>query len=314
MRSMGWLRTIDRLTREGTATDSVAWSLPVALLARRTPAWLEPSVRILDRLIARHTAGWPAGATAAELAGRPDTAALLTVLHTRSLLGADDRLDQPFELAGDGRTAATHQELLDAATAAGLGPIPLPLPAAATTAGPAPEGARGEDGGVALATALVAARDAGRSEEIEALTATLGETHVPALDDATGEFRWLPRPGSPELAERTLALLAAADATAPGMLALLEQPVGPQPQLVDVDFPAFGLRRAEWNASGFLTMRFDPVVEDRTARTRFRLVGAEPRVWWVSGLENVLVHLASEDSTITAPTRAATVEFAPSSF
>ncbi|MGE0729013.1 MAG: hypothetical protein AB7O92_09735 [Acidimicrobiia bacterium] len=308
VRSMGWLRTIDGLSRDGTATDTVGWSLAVALLARRTPAWIEPSVRILDRLIAVHTAAWPAGAAAAELAQRPDTAELLTVLHTRALLGADDRLDQPFELAGDGRTAVTHSELLEAAGAAGIGRAPLPHDA---PAGPA-AGAAGDP--QALALELLRARDAGDADRVGSLLAILAGTHEPVLDAATGAFRWSPLPGAAPLPERATALLAAADATGPGMLAEMERPLGAQPQLVDVDFPTFGLRRAEWDGGGFLTMRFDPLVEDRKARTRFRLVGAEPRVWWVSGLENVLVHLATEDSTITAPLAAATVEFAPSSF
>lgn len=336
---------------EPSAGTAVA--LACGLLGRRTPAWTEPTLRVVDRLIAGHSAGWPAGATTGQLAARPDTPALLVALGVRSLLSPHDRWNEPFELGGDGHTPATHTELATAAAAApttdatvGLGlwlhdrrhgttlhdaftphgpqSSEGPLATAVLLAGPAPDAARarfdtfaaqvGIDDPTELAAGLLLARELAAVEQAERLLALLEQAYEAHLDEATGAFSRRPRADAPALPDAAVALLAAADTTTPGQLvASVTAPAPPQPQLLDVDFPAFGLRRAEWH-QGFLQLRFDPLVEDRAGRSTFRLVGAEPRVWWVSGIDNVTIDLSVAEATVRVPTVRCAVEFAPSSY
>lgn len=328
-------------------------ALACGLLGRRTPAWTEPTVRIVDRLVAGYTAGWPAGATAGQLAARPDTPALLVALGVRSLLSPHDRWNEPFELGGDGHTPTTHTELAAAVAATptadatvGLGlwlhdrrhgttlheaftpqgtPSPEgPLATAVLLAGPATDAARdrfhtyapvvGIDAPIELAAGLLLARELGVVEQAERLLALVEQSYDAHLDEVTGAFGWRPRDAAPPLPAAAVALLAAADTTTPGQLvASVTAPTPVQPQLLDVDFPAFGLRRAEWQ-QGFLHLRFDPLVEDRAGRSTFRLVGAEPRVWWVSGVDNVTIDLSVAEATVRVPTVRCAVEFAPSSY
>jgi hypothetical protein len=65
-RSLGWLRHLDRTLRRGgpTPADPAAIAIALGLLGRRTPAWTEPHLALLDLLIDRHPAeaGVDAGA------------------------------------------------------------------------------------------------------------------------------------------------------------------------------------------------------------------------------------------------------------
>ncbi len=84
-------------------------------------------------------------------------------------------------------------------------------------------------------------------------------------------------------------------------------------QLTEVGFPALVLRRAEWH-NGFLNLRLAPRRADRATFTSFALVGAEPRVWWISGADNVTVEMTARVVTVAVPLIDAALEFAPSSY
>jgi hypothetical protein len=133
----------------------------------------------------------------------------------------------------------------------------------------------------------------------------------PAWDEDRGEFTPIPGDGSVPAVE---AMLAAAEATSGGQwTSLMSAAPAARAQVVDLDFPTLGLRRAEWS-NGFLFLRLDPRREDHAARSTFRLVGAEPRVWWVSGAPDITVEMSARDVTVRVPMVAATIEFAPSSY
>jgi len=57
------------------------------------------------------------------------------------------------------------------------------------------------------------------------------------------------------------------------------------PQVVDLD-ASIVLTRAEW-VDESLFLWFEPADEDATRRTSFRIVGAEPRMWYVTGIQDV---------------------------
>jgi hypothetical protein len=156
------------------------------------------------------------------------------------------------------------------------------------------------------AIGLLLAREWGLRDTAERLAEQLEQACAPSWDDERGEFTW--GAGSAE------ALLAAAEATGEGgWSALTTNHSSAAAQVRDVEFPTLGLRRAEWS-NGFLTLGLDPLQEDRGARTTFRLIGAEPRVWWVSGAPDITVEMSARAVTVRVPMVAATIEFAPSSY
>ncbi len=117
------------------------------------------------------------------------------------------------------------------------------------------------------------------------------------------------------------AVRAAAIASPPdAWVRLCTAPVSSTAQVVDVEFPIVALSRAEW-VSGFLQVGLDvretahaPPAPPPTRRTTFRLVGAEPRVWWASGLPNITTEMSAGAVSITVPLLSGAVEFAPSSY
>ncbi len=121
------------------------------------------------------------------------------------------------------------------------------------------------------------------------------------------------------------ALVAAAAVGGPGRwAALCRTPVATAAQVIDVDFPTLALSRAEWT-NGFLNLSLDVAtpkvnpepdigVVERHRRTTFRIVGAEPRVWWASGLPNITTEMSATAVSITTPLLSGAIEFAPSSY
>ena len=110
------------------------------------------------------------------------------------------------------------------------------------------------------------------------------------------------------------AFLAAAEAAGPGRWdRAVGAPLEPCPQVVDVDFPAIALSRAEW-IDGNLHLRLAPLREDPEVFTSFRLVGAEPRNWDVHGIEGAGVELTTHGVNIRVPMIAADVELIRGSY
>ena len=121
------------------------------------------------------------------------------------------------------------------------------------------------------------------SGEVEAVEAS----YEPTWDSVRGEFTWGLGMGEPHPRGQFNAFLAAADAAGPGAWTRLSAaPLEPCPQVVGVDFPDMAFHRAEW-IDGNLHLGLAPLREDPQRYTSFRLVGAEPRVWEVHGLEGV---------------------------
>lgn len=106
----------------------------------------------------------------------------------------------------------------------------------------------------------------------------------------------------------------AAEAAGPGARdRLLAAPLEPRPQIVDVDFPNMGLDRAEW-IGGNLHLGLAPRVEDATRSTSFRLVGAEPRMWDVHGVENARIESRMSGLHLRVPMVRAEMQLIRSSY
>ena len=94
---------------------------------------------------------------------------------------------------------------------------------------------------------------------------------------------------------------------------LLAAPLAPCPTVVDIDTAVLALRRAEW-VVGSLYLGLAPVHEDRAARTTFRLVGAEPRVWCVAGVDDVMLDVTAREVIVRVPLVAGELVFTPGSY
>ncbi len=159
----------------------------------------------------------------------------------------------------------------------------------------------------AIGSSLLLAREWGIRALEERLADAIEVSYEPTWDPLLGEFTW--GLGLDELHPRGQfnAFLAAAEAAGEGRwTALSASPLERCPQIVDVDFPTMALTRAEW-IGGNLHLRLAPLVEDRSAFTTFRLVGAEPRSWDVHGLDGVSLDLSMSGLTIRVPMVAADV-------
>lgn len=166
----------------------------------------------------------------------------------------------------------------------------------------------------AYAASWLLAREWAMTELSERLSAAIEASYEPTWDHGAGEFTWGMGLGEPHPRGQFNAFLAAAEAGGPGLWsALSAKPLPPCPQVVDVDFPTMAFTRAEWlNGSLFLTLA--PLREDRTKRTTFRLVGAEPRIWCISGIDNVTTDVTSNSVIVSTPMVRGTLEFSPGSY
>lgn len=93
----------------------------------------------------------------------------------------------------------------------------------------------------------------------------------------------------------------------------LAAPPTPCPQVVDVDFPALALRRAEWVA-GSLLLELAPEHPDPAARARFRVVGLEPRMWYQTGIDGATTDVTASAMVVHVPLVAGRLEFTPGSY
>jgi hypothetical protein len=142
-------------------------------------------------------------------------------------------------------------------------------------------------------SSLVLAREWSMTELKERLVAAIEGSYEPTWDRVLGEFTWGLGLGEAHPRGQYNAFLAAAEAAGPGRWERLSAaPIERQPQVVGVDFPNVALRTAEWR-SGSLHLELDVHDEDPSSRTMFRIVGAEPRIWELTGIDGAsLEHTA----------------------
>lgn len=150
-------------------------------------------------------------------------------------------------------------------------------------------------------SSLVLAREWELTELEARLVAAIEASYEPTWDDAAGEFTWGLGLGEEHPRGQFNAFLAAAEAAGPGRWERLSAaPIEPQPQLVGVDFPNIALRTAEWR-NGELHLELDVCDEDPSARTMFRLVGAEPRVWELTGIDGATLEHTAHAVIVRVP-------------
>ena len=105
------------------------------------------------------------------------------------------------------------------------------------------------------------------------------------------------------------AFLAAAEAAGPGMWSRLSAaPLEPCPQVVGIDFPDMALSRAEW-IDGNLHLGLRPRVQNPKLHTTFRIVGAEPRIWYLSGIDGAAMDTQGSSVVVRVPMINADVDF-----
>ena len=97
-----------------------------------------------------------------------------------------------------------------------------------------------------------------------------------------------------------------------GMPALIRQHP-PCPQVVDVDFPTVALTRAEWVRESLL-LTLSPERDDPRLLTTFRIVGAEPRIWCMSGIDGATTDVTAHSVIVRVPLVAGVLEFTPGSY
>jgi len=164
------------------------------------------------------------------------------------------------------------------------------------------------------ATALLLARNWGLDERTGALSRALEAVTEPVADAASGRFWWGLGLHGDVLRGRPNAMLAAAESCGTGRWSALAGPMPAAcPQLVDLDFPRLALTRAEWS-NGCLVLRLTVLDEQRSVFSSFRLVGAEPRIWCMSGLDGVSTDVTSREVIIRLPLRSGELEFTPGSY
>jgi len=118
----------------------------------------------------------------------------------------------------------------------------------------------------------------------------------------------------PSLGVLMTSALAAADAAGPGRWAALFERQPPAfGYLVDVDFPAVALRRAEWTRD-CLVLRIDVVQPEPGRTTSFRLVDTEPRIWCMTGIDRVSTEVTGHGVIVRIPMTGGELEFTPGSY
>ena len=162
-------------------------------------------------------------------------------------------------------------------------------------------------------SALVMAKEWGLDDIVDRVAAAVDESFEPTWDASAGEFTWGMGLGEPHPRGQFNAFLAAAEAAGPGRwTALSAAPLASCPQVVDVDFPNVALTRAEWHGETLL-LTIDPLAPDPSAWTEFRIVGVEPVLWRVNGIEGVTIDVRSDSVVVRLPRVAGDLEFTRSS-
>lgn len=166
--------------------------------------------------------------------------------------------------------------------------------------------------GRGLPSSLALAREWGMTDLEERLSAAIEASYEPTWDHDTGEFTWGMGLDEEHPRGQFNAFLAVAEAAGPGRwTALSAAPPERCPQVVDVDFPRVALRRAEW-IGGTLQLGLAPLHPEPRQRTTFRVVGAEPGPWKITGPEGVSVSSTEGGLVVETPLVAAELEISPS--
>jgi hypothetical protein len=282
----------------------------------------------------------------------PYTASLLVLLGVRSLLTADTRWDRPFEVIGDGRDSFTwsHGRIVEdvvgrwpalaanpavepetlvtlglglrlydvrfgtdhhrtfrswwgegsAALRDGSRPPSVTITAALHLAPQVPDDARALFEG-----ALAAAREQGVDLDDRARGAAILLSREWGL---TGPEAQADPPND------ACSLLAAADVGGPDRLTTLGLAVVEGgPVVVDVEAPALVLSRAEWS-NGSLILELDVERDDPSVWATFRIVGAEPRLWYLTGIDRATMDVTSSAVIVRVPLVSGPLEFTPGSY
>lgn len=163
-------------------------------------------------------------------------------------------------------------------------------------------------------SSLVLAREWGRADLEERLVAAIEGSYEPTWDPATGEFTWGLGLDEEYPRGQYNAFLAAAEAAGPGRWERLSAaPIEHQPQVVGVDFPDVALRTAEWR-NGDLHLELHVRNEDPSAKTTFRIVGAEPRVWELAGIDGASMDNTAHGVIVRVPKVSGALTFTASSY
>ena len=150
-------------------------------------------------------------------------------------------------------------------------------------------------------SSLVLAREWRLTELEERLVGAIEASYEPTWDPASGEFTWGLGLGETHPRGQFNAFLAAAEAAGPGRWERLSAaPIERQPQVVGVDFPNVALRTAEWQ-NGSLHLELDVHDEDPSSRTMFRIIGAEPRIWELTGIDGASLEHTAQAVIVRVP-------------
>lgn len=167
----------------------------------------------------------------------------------------------------------------------------------------------------AYALAWLLTREWGLTDRAELASAAITAAWEPSWDSGTGEAGWgvTAADGTP-IPDRLAALLAAAEATNRGdWWRLVNQPLAPCHQVVGVETPRVLLHRAEW-VHDCLRVGLSPAHEDPKRWTTFRIVGAEPRMWYLTGIDGTSMDTAGAATVVRVPLVKGELEFAPGSY
>lgn len=166
----------------------------------------------------------------------------------------------------------------------------------------------------APASSLLLAREWGLDDLAARLSAAIETSYEPTWHADRGEFSWGMGLDEPHPRGQFNAFLAAAEVGGPGRWeALSAAPLAPCPQVVGLDVSEVVLTRAEWQ-HGALLLTLDPLHPDPTAWVEFRIVGAEPRLWWLAGIDGATMDVHADYVVVRTPRVAGDLEFTPGSY
>jgi hypothetical protein len=168
--------------------------------------------------------------------------------------------------------------------------------------------------GRGLGSSLVLAREWGLTDLEERLVAAIEASYEPTWDTERGELTWGMGLNEPHPRGQFNAFLAAAEAAGPGLWSRLSgAPLQRCPQVVDVEFPNVALSRAEW-VDGALHLQLAVREENAKVRTTFRIVGAEPRVWYLTGIDGTTMDTSGSSVIVRVPMVNGNLELMPGSY
>ncbi len=168
--------------------------------------------------------------------------------------------------------------------------------------------------GRGVASSLLLAREWGLTELEARLAAAIEASYQPTWNHALGEFTWAMGLDETHPRGQFNAFLAAAEAGGPGLWTQLSGSRRPTcPQVVDVDFPTVALRRAEW-VKDSLHLKLAPRQADPKAWTTFRIIGVEPRMWYLTGIDGATIDVTAREVIVRVPLVEGELEFTPGSY